>query len=80
MDLIGDIGGTSARLALARDGRIIADSLWQDSGGSEDFRAVLDRFRAVSGHGAIRAAAIAGAGALRGARRAAAADQSRDDP
>ena len=68
MDLIGDIGGTSARLALARSGRIIADSLWQDNSAGDDFRAVLRKFRAVRGTGPVRAVAIAGAGALRGAR------------
>lgn len=68
MYLIGDIGGTSVRLALAQDGQILPDTLWRAPGGTEDFRAVLAQYRAVAGTGRIAGVVIAAAGAPRKGR------------
>lgn len=65
MYLIGDIGGTSVRLALAQAGQILPDTLWRAPAGTEDFRAILAQYRAVYASGDIEGVAIAAAGAPR---------------
>lgn len=66
MDLIGDIGGTASRLALAERGKIVTDSLWLAPEGGDDFGTVLRAFLATVPGVHVRAVSIAGAGALRG--------------
>lgn len=67
MDLIGDIGGTASRLALADKGVIVPGTLWLAPESGDDFGAVLRAFLATVPGVHVRAVTIAGAGALRGA-------------
>lgn len=66
MDLIGDIGGTASRLALAQGGALVPGTLWLAPEGGDDFDAVLRAFLAMVPGRRLRAVAMAGAGALRG--------------
>ncbi len=68
MELIGDIGGTASRLALALAGRLVESSLWTAPEAlADDLPAMLAAFRADRApQSAPRAVALAGAGALRG--------------
>ncbi|MCM2562268.1 glucokinase [Lutimaribacter sp. EGI FJ00015] len=70
MDLIGDIGGTSARFALAEIGRVLTGTVWSapDALG-DDLAAMIHAYLAGPGAGARpRGVALAGAGVLRGQR------------